>query len=233
MISPRDTDEAGPRTTIAVVGAGRLARALVDRLSPHLDVIVVRRDAGRPPVGHAQEVTFHELDALRRCAVALLALPPAALSEVVALVAPHLGDATIVVNMATEADTSVLQRDHPQVVLAAAKLVGQAGAISQGSPALVLVDHADEPAFHRLQEVLGPLGTVVRGSERLVLSVNSAVAEEIVAANRSIRERLGDLGLPPAGIDIAVSTMAVGMLQALCRGEAGPFLRKFVDGAPA
>lgn len=219
--------------TIAVAGAGRLAHALVRRIPSQFDVLVLARSVAEAQhLERATVVPFADMDRVRGSAAVLLALPPAAISETVERLEPHLDASTVVVNMATESDTRAVQRDHPRVPLVAAKLIGQARAVEEGSPGVVLVDYASPETFSLLSAVFDPLGIVLSGPEDLVLAVNSVVAQETVAFDRETRTRLKELRLPEEAIDIALSTMAVGIIRALTIGDIGPFLRRFVEAQP-
>lgn len=226
---PADATEAG---TIAVIGAGRLGRALTRRIPARFPLIALARSASEgTTLGRAAVQPLADGSLVRGSAAVLLAVPPGAVIEVVQLIRPHLQESTLAVDMATESNTAAVRRRFPGLPLVAAKMIGQAGGVAHGAPAVVVVDHATPQQFDMLRELFEPFGIVLEGSEELVLSTNSVVAREIVAAERAIRMHLRRIGLPDEATDIAISSMAVGILQALGTGDVGPFLRRFVEAS--
>ena len=223
---------AAEAETVAVIGVGRLGRALTQRIPGRFTVVALARSApAGATLGRAAVHPLADGSLVRGSAAVLLAVPPGAVIEVVQLIRPHLRESTLVVDMATESSTAAARRQFPGLPLVAAKVVGQASAIADGAPAVVVVDHATPEQFTQLTELFEPFGMVLEGSEELVLSTNSAVAREIVAAERVIRARLTGLGLPDEATDIAISGMATGILRALGTGDIGPFLRRFVEAS--
>ena len=70
---------------------------------------------------------------------------------------------------------------------------------------------------------------MIVGPEESVLAANNAVAYEMVRAEARIRAQLETLQLPEHAIQVALSTMGVGVLRALVTHSCGPFLQSFVD----
>ncbi len=226
---PAAATEAG---TVVVIGAGRLGRALTRRIPGRFPLVALARSAPEgATLGRAAVQPLAEGSLVRGSAAVLLAVPPGAIMELVQLIQPHLQESTLVVDMATESSTAAVRRQFPDLPLVAVKVVGQAGAIADGAPAVVVIDHATPEQYKQLTELFEPFGMVLEGSEELVRSTNSVVAREIVAAERAIRTQLTGLGLPDEATDIAISSMAAGILRALSTGDIGPFLRRFVEAS--
>jgi hypothetical protein len=219
---------------VVVVGTGRLGSALIDRLPTCFDVVVLsRRHSGVTRLGARNLHVTDDIGVVRGSSVVLLAVPAEATAEVLQSLAPHLAPHTIVVNMATEAMTPDLRRVAPTARIVAAKLIGQAAELASGSPGTVVIDSDSEDELSAVRDVLGALGRTIIGPERLVLDVNSVVAEELVRAEHTIRARLERLELPRDVIDSALTTMGVGVLRAVATDTCGPFLQQFVDAHAA
>lgn len=221
-------------TRVVVVGMGRLGKALVRRIPTEFEVVGLSRTVHDPaPFDRPTLVVTDDLSVVDSSGVILLAVPPDAIPETLERLAPHLGTTALVVNMATEAATPQMRRYAPTARLISAKIIGQAGEIAAGSPAVIVVDFATAEELTVITEVLRGLGSVIVAPEQLVLDVNSAVAEEIVAAEHAVRVRLQRLEVPGPAITTALTTMAVGILRAVATDSCGPFLKRFVDAHAA
>ncbi len=219
-----------PGPHVGILGVGRLGSVVLGALPEHCLVSACARDrrAVVLPDGRTIEATSRLAD-VAAAEVILLAVPAAGMFSALERLAPHLRAGTLVVNMATEVLTPPLRALAPDCRLIAAKIIGQAAEMARGAPVVVVVDHASPVEFAMMRELLGRLGMIIVGSEDTVLATNTAVAEEIVRAEALIRSRLADLQLPAPAIEIALTTMAVGVLCAVSTGTGGPFLRSVMD----
>ncbi|MFO7171449.1 MAG: NAD(P)-binding domain-containing protein [Bacillota bacterium] len=215
---------------VAIIGAGRMGSLLANRLPGNVrKVIISRRRASA--VELADEVggiAADTLSAVRGCAVVFLAVPGPVLPNLLPDLAPHLEPEALVVNMATEVDTGDLAAQFPDLRLVAAKVIGHAREMVQGSPGIVVLDRVTPREEEVLANLLGGLGPVIRDREAKVMLANTAVAEEMVRAEQNLRRRLEDLGLEPDLIRIAIRTTAPGVLRSLSAGDAGPFVQDVI-----
>lgn len=216
-------------TTVAVLGGGRLARALVRRLPDDVHVVVVARRPPAEPLQRASLVVSSDMSSVAGADVVIPAVPGEAVVEVLRQAAGHLRDGTVVFNVATDLPTDRVAAEFPALRVIATKVVGQAGELERGSRGAVAVSGADETAFAVAERLLGGIGTVVRLDESVVLDINTAVGEEMARAVSSTRSRLAAMDLPAPVVDAAVGTMAVGAFRAIATGTAGPFLRGILD----
>lgn len=216
------------RQRVGVVGAGRMGRALVVRLSDDHDMVVVSRRTGSMSLPGGREIAVgDDPAALRECALVLLAVPAHEVAAALARVAPHLQPSAIAVNLATELPTSELDTDGVRVI--GCKIVGQSARIEGGAPAALIVDGATDDERALLLSVLSPLGVVLNGPESLVATVNDLVARRMITAQFELAAALEQAGLPPEARDVAIGTLAVGVWESLARGNTGPFLTKIVN----
>lgn len=216
---------------VAVAGAGRLGRLLARRLpGGTCRAIYTRRPEAAGDLATAVGAAAGaEPAVVRGCDVVLLALPPDAVAAALEAFRPHLAPGTLVVNMATQLETEPLRRRFPEWRVAAAKLVGHAREIEAGEIGAVVVDHAAPSEFALIRRLLGGLGPVLAGDEKLVLQVNTAVAEELLKALRGLERRLASLGVPEAVAAAALQGSAPGVLRSLAKNDLGPFLRSVVE----
>lgn len=211
---------------VGIVGAGRIARALVARIDAAYQLTVVSRRAGRMTTGQRDLPVTDDPAAVRRCALVLLAVPAAQVANALRWVAPHLGPGAFAVNLATESVSRALQVDGVRLV--ACKIIGQSGRIESGIPAAFVVDGASPDERALLSEVLRGAGTVLDAPEELVARVNELVARHMIGAQLDLLRELDRLDLPGAARDAAISNLAVGVWLATASGNTGPFLRTLV-----
>jgi pyrroline-5-carboxylate reductase len=216
-------------TRVAVIGAGRLARALVRHLPSDVDVVVVARHPLTEALPRPSVTVVGAASAIAAVDVIVPAVPGEDVVAALRDAAPSLSDGTVVFNVATDLRTDDVAARFPQLRVIATKVVGQAGELERGSPGAVVVDQADDAEFALAERLLGGLGAVVRLHESVVLDINTAVAEEMARAVSAARSRLAPMNLPAEVVDAALGTMAVGALRAIATGTAGPFLRRVVE----
>jgi predicted dinucleotide-binding enzyme len=215
-------------SSVGIVGAGRMGRALAARIGLDREPIVVSRRARLLELADGRAIPAGADPAgLRDCAVVLLAVPAGEVAAALAWVRPHLRPGVLVVNPATELPTSEL--DGAGVRLIGCKIVGQSGQIERGVPAALVADGASAAERAVLAAVLRRVGVVLDGPESLVATVNDRVARRMVAAQLELARELDGLGLPPAARDAAIGNVAVGVWQAMAAGNTGPFLTKIVE----
>lgn len=214
---------------VAIIGAGHMASILAHRIPGSVrKVIISRRKA--EAVSLADEVggiASDQLTAVRGCKVIFLAVPGSAVPQVLQEIQPHLHPDTLVVNMATDLITSELtvEGDLP---LAAAKVIGHAREMEQGSPGVVVLDRVEPDQAELLESLLEGIGPVVRGDERKVMAANTAIIEVMVRAEQELRRRLEEMGLDAAMVPVAIGSAAPGVLRAMAKGELGPFAQEVI-----
>lgn len=214
-------------TVLGIVGAGRMGRALVTRLTGERELVVVSRRPGDVALEGGRRVPVGtDPAALAGCAAVLLAVPAPGIAEALAWVGPHLGAGAIAVNLATELPTPGLAGAGPRVV--GCKIIGQSGQIARGVAAALVVDGATAAERTLLAQLLAPVGALVEAPEQLAASVNELVARHMIAAHRDLGRALDGLALPPAARTAAVANLAVGVWQAVAAGSTGPYLTRLL-----
>ncbi|HET7529351.1 MAG TPA: hypothetical protein VFJ98_00150 [Mycobacteriales bacterium] len=213
---------------VGIIGSGRLARALVARLPPGTDLVVLARRPLSAPLPRPAEVSTAP-DVLAGVTVVVAAVPGEAVGDVIATAAPVLSAGTVVCNAATDAATPPVAARFPDLTVVGTKFIGQAGEIERGARGVVVVDGAAPEVLAELTALFAGIGPVVAMDESAVLRINTAVAEEMVRAVSAIRGRLAEVDVPPDVATVALSTLAVGILRSLADGTAGPFVRRIVD----
>lgn len=215
---------------VAILGAGRLGSLLASRIpGSYRKVIIGRRK--QKAVALADEVggiASDSVSAVRGCKVVLLAVPGPAIPAILPELAPHLDPGALLVNMATDLDTAELAEQFPRLRIVAAKVIGHAREMAHGAPGIIMLDRVSAEEEELLADMLGHLGRVVRDDEAKVRLANTAVAEEMVKAEQSLRARLQELGLDDELIRIAIKTTAPGVLRSLSDGDAGPFVQEII-----
>lgn len=215
---------------VAIIGAGRLARLVAGRLPANVRRLIIsrRKAAAGELADEVGGIASDQLSAVRGADFVLLAVPAGAVGQVVREVAPHLGPNAVLVNMATELLTDQLAAEFPELRFAAAKIVGEAREMQQGSPGIVVLDHVEEAEEELLRAMFRQVGPVIREDEARVLAVGAAIVEQMVRAEAELRARLGALGLTREMAATAIAGTAPGVLRSLAEGTAGPFAQQVI-----
>lgn len=215
---------------VAILGAGRLGSLLASRIPGSYRRVIIGRRKQRA-AALADEVggiASDQLSAVRGCNVVLLAVPGPAIPVILPELVPHLEPNALVVNMATDLDTNEIAEQFPRIRCVAAKLIGHAREMAHGAPGIVMLDGVTAAEEELLADMLGNLGPVIKDREEKVRQANTAVAEEMVKAERSLRARLLELGLEEDLIRIAIKTTGPGVLRSLSDNDAGPFVQEII-----
>jgi pyrroline-5-carboxylate reductase len=217
---------------VCVVGAGRLGRALVVRLSEDgPEPVVLSRRPGRVRTAHGRTVEVVDTPARARgCHVVLLAVPATEVAAALQWIAPFLVPGVVAVNVATDLPTSEIATPEG-VRVVGCKVIGQSGQIERGRPAALVVDGASPTERALLARLLRPVGVVIDAPEHLVMRVNELVARRVIDAQQSLARELEALALPPVAREAALGNLALGVWDAVASGNTGPFLSRLVAEA--
>lgn len=207
------------------MGAGRMGTLLASRVPAGYRKVIISRQKAEA-VALADEVgglASDQMSALRGCQAILLAVPDAAVPQVIQEAVPHLGSDALVVNMAMTVMTDDLAEQFPDLHLAAAKVIGHPREMWDGSPGAVILDHVTGQDEELLRNLLGGLGPVLVDKESKVAAANEAVTEVMKQAETELRRRLADIGLNDRHLEAAIGTAGPGVLRRLAEPTAVRF----------
>lgn len=202
---------------VAIIGAGRMATLLANRLPTTCRKVIIGKRKSRAALlaDEVGGVASDQISAVRGCRVVFLALPAAAVAQVVQDASAHLEPNAIMANMALDLPTGDLTDQFPRLRVVAVKVIGHAGEMSQGAAGVVVIDRADDAEEELLRDLLDGLGTVVRGEESKVMAAGRAVVDVMSEAEATLRRRLSDLGLDRQAVAAAITTLGPGVLRSL------------------
>lgn len=209
---------------VAIVGAGRMASILAHRIPGSVRKVIIarRRSEALALADEVGGVASEQMSTVRGCRLVFMAIPGSAVPAVLQEIQHHLSEQTLVINMATDLVTDELAQEFPSIRLASAKMIGHPREVELGSPGVVILDQVEPAETELLIPLLEGIGPVILGDERKVMLANTAIVEEMVRAEASLRQRLQEIGLDRDLLPVAVSAAAPGVLRAVARGELGP-----------
>lgn len=211
---------------MAIVGTGQMGTLLATRIPGSYRKVIIS-DRKAQAVALADEVggiASDQLSAVRGCRVVFLAVPGTDLARVIPEMQPHLLEGGLVINMAEDVETDDLEASYPHVRFAAAKVIGHAREMSLGSPGVVVLDHVTDVDEPWLREILGEMGSVIRGQEEMVRAAHASVVEVMTRAEEELRNRLTALGLDAQLVQTAITTTGPGVLRTISERRAQPRL---------
>jgi len=217
--------------TAAVIGAGRLGSVVARRLPEDTAVIIFD---GQPDKGSQLAETVGGaftpvLAGVAKADLIIIALPAPAVTETVESLLELAKPGAVILNMATSATmTPALRQRNPAVTLLDAKIIGQAKAIDEGEPGIIVVDGADRPTFELVQQQLQGFCQVESGDASLVEPISYIASVEGIKAALAVRRQLRELQVPEAWIKVAVCNCCAGTMQAFANDDIGPFSQKIV-----
>lgn len=230
-IADEETLDRTRKIKVCVVGAGRLGRAIANRVPNAFDLVVVSRrsDQFPRPNGQGKLIVTDDLREARGSSVVLIAVPSSQVVTAMTALRPYLPSGALVANMATEAATDDVAAVMPRCRVVGCKVLGQSGEIERGSPALVAVQYASPEDRKLLAAVFSDVGEVVAASEELATAVNSLVARRMVDAHAGLADELQRLGVGDHVVRAVLGNLAVGVLRSIANGDAGPYLRRVIE----
>lgn len=218
---------------VAIFGTGRLAALLAARIPATCRKLIIgrRRGEAAPLADEVGGIAADSASAVRGCRVVFLTVPGPEVTGAIQALEPHLGEESLLVNMAQGQESTVLQEAFPELRIVGAKLIGHPLEVEAGTPGAILTDAAGPGDQELLQALLSGLGPVIPASEAAVREVQTAVAEAVVRAEQELRTRLA--GHHPEAVRAAVLTLAPGVMRSLYNEETGAYLWNLVRSARA
>ncbi len=215
--------------TVAIVGAGRMGSVVAARIPSSTRTIVIDRNADR--AGRlAERIGGTAADRLAAAAAAqmvFVVLPAPAAEASIRSLAGIVGSGCMLINMATAARIDgALIGQCPGVAVIDARIIGHAGAMSGGAPGIVVVSGADDRQLAAIRRQLPGFRSVERGDAGLVKTINTVATTEGLRAAVTIRKELAALDIPAPWIDVAIQTVAAGVMRAYVAGDLGDFARQ-------
>jgi ketopantoate reductase len=215
----------------AVIGAGRLGSVVAQRLPEETEVIVfdIQADKGRQLAETAGGTYASELEGVRAADLIIIALPVSVVDKTVASLLGIVKKGAVILNMATSAKMDpALQAEHPEVTILDAKIIGQAKAIFEGEPGIVILDCANRETFVMVQQQLRHFCRVEAGDPELVETISYIASVEGIKAALAVRRQLRELRIPEEWIKVAISNCCAGTMKAFANDDIGPFSQKIV-----
>ena len=221
----------GVRSTVYLVGVGRMGTMVARGLAPKVDLVLVGRDPVRlEPLATALGARTAPLDTdFAGAGAVVLALPGEVTAEVLGTIAPRIPAGVVVINVATGVMRKDLLHMVPDDRLAAAKFVAHYYDLQAGGQALLVVEAGSPRAEQIAGQIMGHCGPVIAGQEAWVLTANRAATEEAVRLAIRMRRRLEAAGIPDSIIRQAIAGVAVGCTRAFVDGKLGPFGQVIAD----
>ncbi|MGZ6792185.1 MAG: pyrroline-5-carboxylate reductase [Mycobacteriales bacterium] len=218
-------------TTFALVGVGKLGEALLSGLlrsgRPKGQVIAAERHAAR-----AQEVaelygvrTATPEEAVKEADVVLLAVKPQDMRAALRLIAPCVRPDTLVVSMAAGITTAVLEQELPAGTSCIRVMTNTPVFVDEAMSAVSPGTHATEEHLVLVEDLLRPVGRVVRVPEQQQDAV-TALSGSGPAYFFYLVEAMIDagilLGLPRAVAAELIIQTAVGSAKMLQESDVHP-----------
>ncbi|MDK2835380.1 MAG: hypothetical protein PWP21_157 [Thermosediminibacterales bacterium] len=220
---------------IAIVGAGRMGRILIDKLTSWFDLLVIDKDYKKLELVNKEYniKTTDNLNAVSLADLIILALPGDAVQPVIELMNNYIRDNQIIVNIATNVTLEMISQKLKSNKLVSAKIIGHFHEIKSGEIPIVVLDnvlpYSDLKRIESLLSVFSKIGITVFGNEKMVKKINTIASEEGIRAAFYIKEKLKKEGIPEDLIRFAIRNVASGTMKAFASGDIGPFAQKIIQ----
>ncbi len=242
MTVPPTTEPPGAPVTFALVGVGKLGEALLSGLlrsgRPKEQVIAAERYAGR-----AKEIadlygvrTATPAEAVAMADVVLLAVKPQDMRTALRDLAPGIRPETLVVSMAAGITTAVLEEELPEGTFVVRVMTNTPVFVDEAMSAISPGTHATEEHLALVEDLLRPVGRVIRVPEHQQDAV-TALSGSGPAYFFYLVEAMIDagilLGLPRAVAAELIVQTAVGSAKMLKESDEHPVVLREAVMSPA
>jgi pyrroline-5-carboxylate reductase len=218
--------------TVAVIGAGRMGSVIAGQLPQGTKKIILDAEGEKARL-LAEKVGGTPADsyeAVSEADLIAVVIPAPAVNDAVAKLLSTAKAGALILNMATSAHIDpAVQAKNPAVPVIDAKIIGHAGAMSEGNPGVVVVKTDDLEAFGRIREQFSGFLEVVRGDADLVPKINKAATLEAIRVAVQLRKQLRKMDIPAEWITAATKTVCTGVVKAFADNDLGDFASEMVE----
>ena len=217
--------------TVAVIGAGRMGSVIAGQLPEGTKKIIVDRDVKKAGLlaERVGGVPAGSYEAVGEADLIPVVVPAQDVNDAVEKLMGKAKAGALILNMATSAhvDPEIIAK-NPTVTVIDAKIIGHAGAMSEGNPGIVVVKTDDQAALNLIRNQLPGFREVVRGDADLVSKINETVTIEAIRIAVNLKKRLGSMNVPDDWITVAIKTVCTGVVKAFADDDLGDFAREMV-----
>ncbi len=219
---------------VGIVGIGRMGSAIAERLQKTSLLLLADRVSNRAKywstkVG-GKKCKLAEL--FQKSSVVLLLVPANEIRCLVSKYASFARPGTIIVNMATDISTTLLQKtgNRNDLEWVAAKIVGQANALRQGLDPAIVVSGSSSLCRQTVLDLLKPIGTVIEENEDIVPYINEIATRQALKCTLELCERVRSKSDDERLLRAATKLVAVGtIIEYFSKNQRSPFLRKLLN----
>lgn len=219
------------KTTVAIVGSGRMASVFANQLPKETRKIIINRNIASAKIlaDKVNGIAYDSYECVKEADVIALIIPASVVNEVLEEVIKYTKEGSIVINMATSARINPdLIRENKDIV--DTKIIGHAKSMSEwGEPGLVVVNTDDLEIFNIIKSQLPGYKNVVIGDSDLVEKINSIALEEGIKAAVEVRKKLENLLIPEEWVTTAIRTCTTGGIKSYLEDDLGHFGKKVVE----
>ncbi|MBS4023516.1 MAG: prephenate dehydrogenase/arogenate dehydrogenase family protein [Dethiobacter sp.] len=210
---------------IGIVGLGHIGSLLASKIGRHQLIIVSRNiDKSWVLAGKAGATLTSDLNLLRFTDVVFLTLPSDVTADMAKKLDSILNEDAVIVNLATSVSLDDLKKAvAPTRQLVSATIVGSAPGIAKGENTVVILSPLTEQALFKVMPLFAGFASVSVGDENLGKAINTIAAREAIRTYAKVKEELERIGVCEELIQVALSNVCAGTLQAVSKGNLGAF----------
>jgi len=217
---------------IALVGPGKMGRALCMNMTHEEDMLIIGRgeknakalseDVGFPYSLDIKDIADRDL--------VFFVVDAKDLNPLMLSAAPFAKDGAVFVNVATKAnlDEEMMEK-YPNITFVDGKMISSAIGVQRGLPGFMVVGTKDENIHAMVKKALPGLKDVVMGDSTIVAKINSIGSGEGIRACVIMEEKLKEFNIPDEWAKQVCGCVAPGTMMAYLDNILGEFAAKLAE----
>ncbi|NSL53100.1 NAD(P)-binding domain-containing protein [Calidifontibacillus erzurumensis] len=212
--------------SIALVGIGRLGKALVkqwDNVNQKIGIYHPSNEKVNLFITNFSNGIPVSADKLPKMETIILALPAEKVKEFLKL--HHYTNSTYV-NMATSVQTTVLQKEFPNLQIVSMKFVGHAQDLYLNGNGYFITEQG---VPDNIISLFSKIGEVRKGNPDVVYEINKLATYYGIKAAVELEKELKSKNFDPVVIERALISIAPEVMKAYLKGDLGHFARSVAE----
>ena len=217
---------------IALVGPGKMGRAISMNLTRKEEVLIIGRGEERAKalaeeMGWPYSLTVKDI---KDADIVFFVLDAHVLNGVMAEAAPYAKEGAVLVNVATKGimDAEMIAQ-YPKLHFVDGKIIGSAIGIQRGLPGFMVVNTKEQWIYEMVKKCLPGFKKVEQGDTALIPKINSIGSKEGIRAAVIMQKQLEEYQIPKEWEDMVIGCVAIGTMMAYMDNILGHFAAELAE----
>ncbi len=218
--------------TVTVIGAGRMGKIIARQLPEETRKIIIDQKLQRAEelASAIDGIASTDIGAAQEADLFFIVVPASEVNAVVEQICRVARKGAVIVNMATSVNINEQTKNDKHFLnFVEGKIIGQASAMEQGEPGILVVDTVDRAIYRLIKSQLPMFKGICQGNPDLVPYINTVAVNAGLRAAVQASQELTLKGIPEDWLKTALKTICAGTVKAYAEDDLGPFARELAN----